>query len=95
MAKILTFPGHGVDSRTNLPDEIKNQLEEQAMNVGALLNQVKNLEQQIVMIFAAGQINVAAGNPNEQFDKQMEAMNRTLEKGWLQLADALGMSPDA
>lgn len=95
MAKILTFPGRGADTRADLPDEIKTQVEDAAMKVGALLTQVKNLEQQICMIAAAGQINIAAGNPNEQFDQQMRGMQKTMEKGWLQLADALGMGPDA
>lgn len=95
MNRILTFPGRGADTRADLPDDIKTQVEDMAMKVGALLAQVKNLEQQMCMIAAAGQINGAAGNPNDQFDQQMRGMSKTLEKGWLQLADALGMGPDA
>lgn len=92
----IVFPGSvTADTRANLPDGIKNEVENTAMQVGAMLAQVKNMEQQMCMIAAAGQINRAAGNPNEQFDQQMKAMERTLEKGWLQLADALGMGPDA
>ncbi len=90
MGKILHFPG-AADTRPDLPDEIKDKVEQQAMHVGALLAQVKNIEQQMVMIAAGNKIGVAAGQPNQQLDAQFRQMENVLEKGWLQLADALGI----
>ena len=91
MAKILKFGGVA-DTRPDLPDDVKQRIEQQAMEVGALLAQVKNIEQQMVMMAAGSRIGTAAGKPNQQLDEQFRQMGTVLEKGWLQLADALGMN---
>lgn len=82
------------DQRKPLDAGVKEQVRGIATEAMSLLQQINGMEQQVEQLKAAYAINATIGNQQQatdQIEQQMRMLDTAINKGWLLLADKLGM----